>query len=533
MASDIKVNNIKSYSGNTLNLGDTGDTINLTGASFNGTSSVIWNTTPKTSAFTATAGSGFFVDTTSATITATLPASPSAGDIIAFKDYAETFATNNFIIARNGNKIQGSAENSTITTNRASLVLVYVDATKGWLFTNESNVGNLTATAPNAPTIGTATATSQTTATVTFTAPADDGGEPITQYTATSSPDGITGTLNQAGSGTITVSGLTKETAYTFTVTATNAIGTSAASAASNSITTPGDFVAATGGTVTTSGDFKIHTFTSSGTFTVTSAGAPGGSTTVDFLVVAGGAGGGGGIGGGGGAGGYRESFPNPATGGHPVSIQAYPITVGSGGNGGPDGSSSFNSGSNGSNSVFSTITSSGGGGGGSGVASGGSGGSGGGGGGGSGGQPGGSGNSPSVTPPQGNPGGSGVDVPGNNSNAGGGGGAGASGSNGSAPSGFGQGGPGGNGTSSSITGSSVTRGGGGGGNSRFATPSSLPGSGGSGGGGAGGGGSPGQAAVAGTANTGGGGGGGDFPQPSNPAANGGSGIVVIRYKFQ
>jgi hypothetical protein len=65
MASDIKVNNIKSYTGNTLNLGDTGDTINLTGTSFNGTSSVIWDTTAKTSAFNAVAGSGYFVNTTS------------------------------------------------------------------------------------------------------------------------------------------------------------------------------------------------------------------------------------------------------------------------------------------------------------------------------------------------------------------------------------------------------------------------------------------------------------------------------------
>lgn len=91
---------------------------------------------------------------------------------------------------------------------------------------------------PGAPTIGTATATGVTTATVAFTAPVDNGGSVITSYTATSTPDSVTGTLSQAGSGTITVTGLTGGTAYTFTVTATNAVGTSAASAASNSITT-------------------------------------------------------------------------------------------------------------------------------------------------------------------------------------------------------------------------------------------------------------------------------------------------------
>jgi hypothetical protein len=72
-----------------------------------------------------------------------------------------------------------------------------------------------------------------------ITAPASDGGATITSYTATSTPDSVTGTLSQAGSGTITVTGLTGNTSYTFTVTATNSAGTSAASAASNSITTP------------------------------------------------------------------------------------------------------------------------------------------------------------------------------------------------------------------------------------------------------------------------------------------------------
>jgi len=90
---------------------------------------------------------------------------------------------------------------------------------------------------PGAPTIGAALATGNTTATVSFTAPVNNGGTTITSYTATSSPAGGTGTLNQAGSGTINVTGLTEGISYTFTVTATNVLGTGPASTSSNSVT--------------------------------------------------------------------------------------------------------------------------------------------------------------------------------------------------------------------------------------------------------------------------------------------------------
>jgi hypothetical protein len=86
---------------------------------------------------------------------------------------------------------------------------------------------------PGAPTIGTATA-GDASASVTFTAPTNNGGSAITSYTVTSSPGSLTGT---GASSPVTVSGLTNGTAYTFTVTATNATGTGPASAASNSVT--------------------------------------------------------------------------------------------------------------------------------------------------------------------------------------------------------------------------------------------------------------------------------------------------------
>lgn len=91
---------------------------------------------------------------------------------------------------------------------------------------------------PDAPTIGVASAISSVSMSIAFTAPTYTGTSTITSYTATSSPGGFTQTLSQAGSGSIVFTGLSPDTAYTFTVTATNSSGTSLASSASSSVNT-------------------------------------------------------------------------------------------------------------------------------------------------------------------------------------------------------------------------------------------------------------------------------------------------------
>ena len=310
-------------------------------------------------------------------------------------------------------------------------------------------------------------------------------------------------------------------------------------------------YIAATGGTITTvCTNFKVHTFTGPGTFCVSTVGNAAGSNTVDYLVIAGGGAGGahggdgGTVGGGGGAGGYRES-PGAASGCYsvsplgtspaaalPVTATGFPITIGAGGTSSFPGYCSTSS--QGSNSVFagsSTITSAGGGGGdGSQVPScGGKGGSGGGGGAGSSGTAGCSGNTPPVSPAQGTDGGDGHGP----KQGGGGGGAINAGSPGNPPSlvpgNTGRGG-GGIGATSSINGTPTQRAGGGGG-----ANTDVPSNAGAGGGGAGPPSSSGGIGSAGTVNTGGGGGGGPhgYPSPTANGGAGGSGIVIIRYKFQ
>jgi len=307
-------------------------------------------------------------------------------------------------------------------------------------------------------------------------------------------------------------------------------------------------FPIATGGTPcagATCGDYKIHTFTGPGTFCVSQAGTPAGSTEIEYVVVAGGGSGsrGDGIhaGGGGGAGGFRFASPSIAPLTYPakplaaptaltVTATGFPITVGAGG-AGIDGPPAYSN--NGLNSVFDTITSTGGGGGGYGHSAPQSGYPGGSGGGSgtcnAGGQ--GTGNDPPTVPAQGYPGGTSVSA--GYASGGGGGGALTIGTNGTTGPGASRGGPGGTGagfpsafgTSGQLCGGVYYFSGGGGAGPRSCATTPTP----TGGVGGGGPGVP-PNGTAGTCNTGGGGG-----SSSGDAAgsNGGSGIVIIRYKFQ
>ena len=90
----------------------------------------------KTSSFTAAAGEGYFVNTTSNVITMTLPAG-TLGDEIAFIDYAGTFDSYTFTVTADGSeKIHGSTDDLTISTERAANTLVFTDSTQGWLLKN-------------------------------------------------------------------------------------------------------------------------------------------------------------------------------------------------------------------------------------------------------------------------------------------------------------------------------------------------------------------------------------------------------------
>jgi hypothetical protein len=321
------------------------------------------------------------------------------------------------------------------------------------------------------------------------------------------------------------------------------------------------NFISATGGTISEVGDFKVHTFTGPGTFTVSTTAVSPANNILDYVVVGGGGAAsltGGDAAGGGGGGGFRyflnttcaptacapggprNGYGSPTPSGTVITATAtsFPITVGAGGAGSAN-SPSGPYGTSGSNTIFSTVTSVGGGFGAAPLSptsqAGQPGGSGGGGGGGGGtNNAGGTGNTPPVTPSQGSNGGNSAQSPPDHA-AGGGGGAMAVGFGGRttpSPANSGSGGAGAGipnafGTSGQNCGSFYYYGGGGGGGQSSPVPL------GGGAGGVGGGTPAAHAPGAATANQGGGGGGGRNSASPLPGAAGGSGIVIIRYKFQ
>ncbi len=145
--SEVKVNKISPRTNcGTVTLGDSGDTFTIpagatitnngTAAGFGATGAASWDTTVKTSGFTAVSGVGYFVNTTGGAISVNLPAG-TAGDVVAFKDYAKTWDTNNVTLVQNGSdKIGGSTFNAVLNTEGLAVTLVFIDSTQGWLVTD-------------------------------------------------------------------------------------------------------------------------------------------------------------------------------------------------------------------------------------------------------------------------------------------------------------------------------------------------------------------------------------------------------------
>jgi hypothetical protein len=138
--SKIEVNAVEPQSGTTLTLGASGDTVALAAGAlqtgFGRTGTVDWSSTIRTSGFTAVSGVGYFCDTTAGSFTVTLPASPSEGDIVAIKDWSSTAATNNILIGRNGQKIEGNTTDGVINVHGDAQTLVFSGTARGWMVVN-------------------------------------------------------------------------------------------------------------------------------------------------------------------------------------------------------------------------------------------------------------------------------------------------------------------------------------------------------------------------------------------------------------
>lgn len=140
--SDITNENIGDLSDVTITSASNKDALVYNGSAWVNNANVSfgkWDTTVKTSSFSVSSAEywqGFFIDTTSAAVTVTLPGSPSSGELVKIVDVGGNAASNNITIARNGNNIQGDASDLTVATSRAGFELMFISS-YGWVLTNK------------------------------------------------------------------------------------------------------------------------------------------------------------------------------------------------------------------------------------------------------------------------------------------------------------------------------------------------------------------------------------------------------------
>jgi hypothetical protein len=125
----------------TITIGSTGQTISLASGASSSGFGLSWNPTVQTTNFTASVGVGYMVNTTSAVVTVTLPASPTVGDQVAFVDFQETAATNNIILDPNGLKIDGTIDSTRIINSGEGVTILYSGTTRGWIPVSAVNEG--------------------------------------------------------------------------------------------------------------------------------------------------------------------------------------------------------------------------------------------------------------------------------------------------------------------------------------------------------------------------------------------------------
>lgn len=154
--SKIEVNQIRPQCGTTVTIGGTGETVNVSAPTITlgatggtvalacgatqtgfGSECMSWCAAIKSTAFTAAAGKGYFINTCGGGVTVTLPATATQGDTIEFKDYKRTWGTACKEITLNTNslKFQGVASTDAVkySTDGQAVTIVYADATQGWL----------------------------------------------------------------------------------------------------------------------------------------------------------------------------------------------------------------------------------------------------------------------------------------------------------------------------------------------------------------------------------------------------------------